>query len=374
MGVAEDVVVAADAHADVFDVGMRYRPQRLTVQWHITGRCNLRCHHCYQDSYTHAGQDLKTLQAIATQVFALHEEWEESGARVPLSFTITGGEPCVHPAFRELLCFLSAHPSKPALGILSNGSLIDTGLAQFFSRLPVAYVQLSVDGKPATHDSIRGQGHFEQVIQASQILRQADIRVVWSFTAHQGNFHEFADVVRLARKYKVSRIWSDRMIPSGGDNGLKALNAKQTSQYLMHMRQAWGETSRPRHNVTEVALHRALQFQAQGNGPYHCKAGGELVTIMPDGTLYPCRRLPVSVGNVLHTSLKTLYDMPLMQDLRGFEGPQSCNPCVYKSLCKGGLRCLAHAVNGDMFSADPGCQALKGYFTDNGATDCEHIT
>lgn len=339
----------------------RYSPNHLTVQWHITERCNLRCRHCYQDSYTHKGFDLITLKSIADQVFALHARWEQYGSKVPLTFTVTGGEPCAHPDFEELLHILSAHRVEPALGILSNGSLINARLAQVFAQLKVSYVQLSVEGSPATHNAIRGPNHFQDVINATEALTSAGVRVVWSFTAHRDNFKEFAQVAQLAQQYKVNRVWSDRMIPACPEGAPLALDTQQTAQYLHIMQKAQCEVLKQRHNKTEVAMSRALQFQAGGGYPYRCTAGNELITIMPDGELYPCRRLPVSVGNVLHTPLNQLYDAPLLQQLRNFEAPTACAPCMYKRLCKGGLRCLAHAVRGDMFSPDPGCSALQHF-------------
>lgn len=55
---------------------------------------------------------------------------------------------------------------------------------------------------------------------------------------------------------------------------------------------------------TEIAMHRALQFLVSRGTPYHCTAGDTLITVQPDGDLYPCRRI---VGNVLETPLCELY-------------------------------------------------------------------
>jgi radical SAM protein with 4Fe4S-binding SPASM domain len=106
---------------------------------------------------------------------------------------------------------------------------------------------------------------------------------------------------------------------------------------------------------TEIALHRALQFL--GGGPaYHCTAGDTLITVMPDGTLYPCRRMPINAGNLHQTPLEILYDGPLFRQLRDPAVVASgCEKCTYEKLCRGGLRCLSHAVEGSLSIADPGC-------------------
>jgi radical SAM protein with 4Fe4S-binding SPASM domain len=106
---------------------------------------------------------------------------------------------------------------------------------------------------------------------------------------------------------------------------------------------------------TEIALHRALQFLA-GGPAYHCTAGDTLITVMPDGTLYPCRRMPINAGNLHQTPLSTLYNGALFRQLRDPALVASgCEKCTYERLCRGGLRCLSYAVEGSLSVADPGC-------------------
>ena len=334
-------------------------PNHLTVQWHITDRCNFRCRHCYQAEFQNKGFDFPVLKQIADQVFDLHRQLKADQKHFPLHFTLTGGEPLTHADFAPLLCYLSDNPATAGIGVLSNGSLLDAKWVNCFRASKIRFVQLSVEGIEQTHDAIRGKNSFKQVIEASQLLNKANIRVIWSFTAHQQNFREFADVAQLAHRYKISRLWSDRMIPSAQDDELKTLTADETTEYIQLMSKARQQIHKKFRNRTEIALARALQFQAGHSTPYKCQAGGGLITIMPDGTLYPCRRMPIEVGNLTETPLVELYHAPLMQQLRDFEYPQACSACLYKNLCKGGLRCLAYTLTGSGFNRDPGCQALE---------------
>ena len=82
-----------------------------------------------------------------------------------------------------------------------------------------------------------------------------------------------------------------------------------------------------------------------------------LLTVLHDGDLYPCRRMPIRVGNLLEASLTELYNTfdrhRAHRDLH--HGIAGCNGCFYAGLCRGGLKCLSYAVTGDPFTADPGC-------------------
>ncbi len=108
---------------------------------------------------------------------------------------------------------------------------------------------------------------------------------------------------------------------------------------------------------TEIAMHRALQFLCGDGRPYHCTAGDSLMTVLPNGDLLPCRRMPVSVGNLKKKHLAELYyTSDFFRDLRDRRRiSRGCENCFYQKLCRGGLKCLSYAVYGSPFRADPGC-------------------
>ncbi len=333
-----------------------YRPQRLRLQWHITERCNLRCAHCYQENFRDPGFGLTDWLPILEQFRAF---LGSAPQRIPGHLTVTGGEPFAHPEFPALLERFVALRDEFTFAILCNGTLIDATLARRLAAWAPRYVQVSIDGTPATHDALRGKGQHAAAVVGIQQLVAAGLRVMIAFTAQRDNFREFPDVVRLGQRLSVARVWADRMIPSGQGQMLQGLSAEETREFIELMRQTQLQaTSGLKRRIgqrTEVALHRALQFL--GGGPaYRCTAGDTLITVMPDGTLYPCRRLPIDAGNLHHTPLATLYEGALFRGLRDATVVASgCTACVYESLCRGGLRCLSQAVENRVDVADPGC-------------------
>ena len=81
------------------------------------------------------------------------------------------------------------------------------------------------------------------------------------------------------------------------------------------------------------------------------------MTVQANGDLYPCRRMPIQVGNLMETPLADLYyNSDLFSRLRDRDRiSHGCQDCFYSKLCCGGLKCLSYAVAGDPFKADPGC-------------------
>lgn len=333
-----------------------YRPDRLLLQWHLTDRCNLRCAHCYQEDYQDRGSGMTGWLAILGQFRAF---LAGASPRIKGHITVTGGEPFAHPEFPALLELLASLRSEFSFAILSNGVLIDHAMARKLAAWSPRFVQVSIEGSPATHDALRGAGNHAAVVAAVERLVAAGVRTLLAFTAHRANFREFPEVARLGQRLKVARVWADRLIPQGQGGALHGLSPGETWEFLELMRQTRlqvesGMTSRFG-QVTEVALHRALQFLAGGSA-YRCTAGDTLITVMPDGTLYPCRRMPIVAGNLHRTSLETLYDGPLLRRLRDPAMiADGCGECTYERLCRGGLRCLSYAVKNSVSVADPGC-------------------
>jgi len=345
--------------------GEPYVPDGLLLQWHITERCNLRCSHCYQDGYSGQELDFGDLLNIMSQFKDLLKWWSRDSKRPAVTghITVTGGEPFVRADFVDLLEVFAANREHFSFAVLSNGSFIDGAMARRLRGLAPRFVQISIEGTRARHDEIRGAGNFDRTISAIRHLIDAGVRTLISFTAHRRNYREFGDVARLGTELGVSRVWADRLIPSGGASTMaeQMLGPKQTREFFEIMAEARAEAQRCRFGRTEIAMHRALQFQVCGGRPYHCTAGDTLVTVQANGDLYPCRRMPIRVGNLMETPLARLYyDSHLFRALRDRNRvSEGCGGCLYERFCRGGLKCLAYAVTGDPFGGDPGCRRAR---------------
>lgn len=333
----------------------------LLLQWHITDRCNLRCTHCYQEN--HEGEDPS--HAALREILAQYEEllaFQRSQIprrRIGGCVTITGGEPFLHLDCWDLLETLAANRPRYRFAILTNGTRIDAAAARRLRQLRPAFVQVSIEGTEATHDAIRGRGNFRRTAEAARHLVKNRIRTLISFSAHQGNYREFPEVARLGRRLGVARVWADRVLPYGAGKNLedRLLTPEQTREFFELMYAERLASRRRWFCHTEIAMHRALQFLATGAKPYRCTAGDALITVLPNGDLLPCRRMPIRVGNLFETPLRTLYyESDLFRELRDRNRVSAgCEGCPHATSCQGGLRCLSYALTGDPFAADPGC-------------------
>ncbi|MBP2628040.1 MAG: heme d1 biosynthesis protein [Firmicutes bacterium] len=333
--------------------------RKFLLQWHITYRCNCRCTHCYQENHIqNAEPDREMLTVIIEQFKALLCNVDQGNGAIRGQITITGGEPFIREDFFDLLTLLASNRQYFDFAILTNGTLINRDIARRLKDLQPLFVQVSMEGVENTHNKIRGVGNYQQTVEAIQQLVQAGVRTFISFTAHRENFREFAHVAEVGRKLKVDKIWADRHIPMGQGVILKKemLTREETREFFTIMNNIQKQFSRRWFTKTKVSLERGLQFLVGGGRPYHCAAGNNLIAVMPNGDVYPCRRMPIKVGNLVETSLQDIYyASPVLLELRDPPVSVGCEECMYGQICGGGLACLTYATYGRNFIADPGC-------------------
>ena len=336
-------------------------PTHFLFQWHVTERCNLRCRHCYQESAIAEELPYDALTGILIQFadfIALAGRIKSAPIRAHI--TITGGEPFIRPDFPDLLGRIAERRDLWTFAVLSNGTLIDKRTATELAALGPRFVQVSIEGNQETHDRIRGPGSYRLAVRGIEQLVSHRVPTTISFTVSRDNMDQFGEVAKLARSLGVQRLWADRMIPVGGGapNIDRTLSPQETLDFFETMAK---ERKRFTLASTEVAMHRALQFLAGQGTPYRCSAGYSLVTVLPDGGLVPCRRMPIPCGNILEQPLSQLYySSPVFRSLRERDRiPVGCEKCFYSDVCNGGLKCLSAAIHSDPFVADPGCW-LKG--------------
>ena len=322
----------------------------FVLQWHISESCNLKCLHCYQEGHLPVSLNSEQLLDILNQYRHLLRELGTKG-----HINITGGEPLCSPHFFKLLEEFKTDRDLYSFSILTNGTLITDEIAKKIASYGPEYVQVSLEGGKKTNDYIRGKGVYTRVARAVKLLKKYNIYVSLSFTATALNYKELPKVVKFAKKYGVDTVWSDRYIPLNTQKDNLSMDKEQTKEYLDIITKASFELRR-QGCKTEVALYRALQFLKTNNLPYSCTAGKTLLTVMENGDLVPCRRMPIVVGNLLENNMLDLYENSnIMKMLRRDTTPDDCEDCDYSAFCKGGLKCLTYAIYGDLNHKDIGC-------------------
>lgn len=316
--------------------------EKFVFQWHILHTCNLHCSHCYQDNNI-KNLEFESLENIFYQFLNF---CEKCNFKPHINFT--GGEPFLYKDFSLLLSLCESN--NVTFGILTNGTLITKETVNILKRYKnLSFVQISIDGTKDVHDKIRGEGTYEKAFFALKLLRKAHIETMVAFTCHKNNKDELKKVIHEVRKHKVDRFWCDRLIPIGSNKEdiLSTQEYKNIIDILAKEQKKKG---------TIIHTNRALQFCGGGNEIYKCSAGKYLLTVLANGDLLPCRRLPIVLGNVLNDDILDIYEHSfLIKELCKEKIPAECMSCLKAEICRGGAKCLSYAVKGDFNIKDINC-------------------
>ena len=358
-------VVAAVAVAVVVVTNMFCNAHsRLLLQFHITGRCNLQCKHCYRTE-----GDVETLSY--DDVISAIEQFKDLRTKYNLQhnikrkahINITGGEPFFRKDIKEILLYLGRNKEHFTYGVLSNGSFIDDEMIKILLETEVTFVQLSIDGNKNMHDFLRAEGDYDRVLKTAEYLEKCGIKTYISFTANKENYKYLPCVAKECRKRKISKLWSDRLVPIGNGQEMQQLTIARDdlAKYIKQLKKARGNfLIRTLYPKTQVTLNRALQFQGSIGEMYSCSAGNSLITIDEFGNIMPCRRLPIICGNIFEKTLTDVYyNNNTFRLLRQNISPKECSQCKYSYYCKGGAKCQSYAMHNSLYRADPSCPLIK---------------
>ena len=328
--------------------------EEFYFQWHITERCNRACKHCYQDGHGTAELPLTDLLTIVDRMEEAVQKWGRKG-----TLSLTGGEPFIRR--NDLHALMNRIDESECLvyyDILTNGSLISEFEAEALADHPrLRRIQVSLEGATAkTNDAIRGPGSFESTISAIRLLRDAGIVVSVMTTISRFNKDEIPALIDLAGEEGVTTLALERLIPEGAGAGLsdQVLSSGELQELYKDVYQIATNGSRVR-----VLLYRPLFALLAPNDPTVgalCSAGNNALTIMPDGTVYPCRRLPIPIGNVLTDGFfKIWYGSEVLWRLRNPDNlGGKCRDCDLITQCRG-CRAMAYFTTGNYMAEDPQC-------------------
>jgi radical SAM protein with 4Fe4S-binding SPASM domain len=337
------------------------------IQWHLTERCNLRCRHCYQDRQVPPEMSPGELFREIDGAAGMFEAWEsEQNVRVVPSIHFTGGEPLLYPGFLDAVRY--ARESGFGVAVMTNGCLVTDDDARRFRDSGVFEVQVSLEGPEALHDAIRGRGSFKAALKGVERLRRAGNKVSANVTLSRLNSPFVGETVKIARDSGFAGIGFSRLVPCGSGENMLAhlLSPEETRRIYENIHSLDG----PDFEVVSgdplaVTLKEGVQPAGCELTLSGCSAGFSGVTICCDGTVMPCRRIGLSVGNLKRQSLRHIWanskTLWRLRNRASYKG--RCGECALWPSCRG-CRAVAYAYSrargdADLFADDPQCWRIS---------------
>jgi len=335
---------------------MNTMKERFYFQWHITNYCNLRCQHCYQEDFSRSKDlDWSGLKRISDNILTTVQEWNKTA-----SIHLTGGEPLLKPEIFSLLEELNQKPDVIELGIITNGLCIDNNIVKKLSSFPkLRKIKISLDGANAeTNDAIRSKGSFEKVMNNLPLIKKkATYEVILMFTVMKKNFRSLLSLLELCQDLDIDGLIIERFIPWGRGREImgEVLEKDQWKEVVATLFDFFSMGI----GTDDVLPYQAFQVnfdrREMNLSGAPCVIGADGLCIMPEGNVFPCRRFPISIGNLLNDPLTEIWERSeILEKLRRKEELKGkCGRCPAKD-CRG-CRSLALSLTGDYLEEDPHC-------------------
>lgn len=353
------------------------QPPGPVVIWNLIRRCNLTCKHCYSIS-----GDVDFPNELSTaEVFRVMDNLKAYCVPVLI---LSGGEPLMRRDIFEIS--ERAKALKFYVGLSSNGTLVDSAMADRIRDIGYDYVGISLDGIGDTHDRFRRKaGAYRQALNGLRLLRDRGIKVGVRFTMTEDNAAELPRLLDLVEREGFSKFYLSHLVYAGrgnknrGDDALwqttrDAMDmvidrawrwAKSGSEmeivtgnndadavYLLH----WAERTVP--DVVESLRAKLVRWGGNSSG-INVANIDNLGNVHPDTMWWH-----YSIGNVktrLFSAIWSDLSDPIMAGLK--QKPRviggRCGACAYFDICNGNTRVRALRITGDPWAEDPGC-----YLTD----------
>jgi MoaA/NifB/PqqE/SkfB family radical SAM enzyme len=172
------------------------------VNFQMTNRCTLKCKMCNIWKLPKRGKEmsLKEMKRVLDEV----KNWKNTKY---VSFV--GGESLIR--MKETLELIKyANSLGFHTNLVSNATLLNYSTCEKLVESGLERIALSLDGaKKETHDFIRGEGNFDQVLKAAKLLlsfkKNHKLKVDFTTVVMSYNFRELIDLYYLAKKIGVDQ-------------------------------------------------------------------------------------------------------------------------------------------------------------------------
>lgn len=250
----------------------------FNINLEVTKRCNARCDFC--DYWQEPNPpELTDYVPVVRKL-------------MPLSVSLTGGEPLLRTDLGEIIASLRRSFGFLVLGLVTNGLLLTPARGQELWEAGLNELTISLDYLDERHDRDRGlPGLAEHILGVTPLLKKAGIEVCYNVVLKKGNYREIPALLERAASlgvkvslstYNCWRTGNDRHML--GPEDLPALGEVLARVKAFKKRKNTLTTG-------EFYLERIPGFFQNRRVP-GCTAGLNWLQVTPDGMIKRCSDQP----------------------------------------------------------------------------------
>ncbi|UCG90286.1 MAG: radical SAM protein [Candidatus Heimdallarchaeota archaeon] len=367
----------------------------IAIVWNFTHRCNLKCLHCYQDSYSSLDAHSYPTELSTIEALKVVDIVTKSGCG---SLSFSGGEPLIRDDFYDI----AKHTSERGLlcTLSTNGTMIDHTIAKKLISSGVSGISISLDSLDSKfHDELRGAvGAHAKALRGIEVCAENGQfkELIIAVTLTNKNLKDIPGFIELASEIGATRLYISRILPVGRGKALRHLRVTPLGQrqvlkelateFINYAKTGEGVAVMTRgmtyfaprcailsnyeiFPISEIVVgfekrHEEIlgssakklfrQFAEYAGG---CATGLTYCGLSPEGNILPCApATDVHLGNILQDGLEKIWiNNPVLRKIRDrSQVTGKCGRCTHNLIC-GGCRVTAYGETGDWLASDPSC-------------------
>ncbi|MFB6354587.1 MAG: mycofactocin radical SAM maturase [Halobacteriales archaeon] len=270
----------------------------VTITWEVTLGCNLHCEHCLSGSGPGQQRPGELSTAEARSFIAELDELDV------FQVNIGGGEPFVRPDMLPLLEALTERDISTCVS--TNGTQLDDATLDRLEAMAPLFLQVSLDGLEPENDAIRGDGVYDQVVDALARLEDRDIGTTVNTVVTRQNVADLPAIHDLAERYGAG-LRLNRFRPSGrGEDTWEAYRLREDQIRFLH---GWLR-DHPSVRTGDSFFYLNALGEVRNDTLKQCGAGSMTCLVDPVGDVYPCAFTQwdhLAAGNVVDDGFRSAW-------------------------------------------------------------------
>jgi len=325
---------------------MKPFPLPQFLQLYPTTRCNQNCSFCF-NSLSGLVKDMSPANALGLLDIML-----DLGIH---DLDIMGGEPFLLPWMPSFLHAAIREGIK--VNISTNGSFPEV-MEEFRGLSPEKInIGISLEGSSAeTHNPLTNAANFEKALSSISSLVSMGFNPIVKTVVSSQTMADIQDIIAVLKQMDVQRyylIHRDLFSMNHADKE-DALSFPDFMSFFLNLR-----IQNPDFEINKVNAS-CFEKETLPKG-VRCAGGARKLSIMPDGSLYPCNLFQhapeFNLGNIFSGSFNEIWQNSKLSFFRRFEKNRcGMHACENHESCTGG--CPAHALfhGYDLHAADLRCR------------------
>ncbi|MBI4447778.1 radical SAM protein [Candidatus Woesearchaeota archaeon] len=333
-------------------------PMPIVAHLSLTNKCNMNCKYCSVREL-----NKKTEELSVKQFKVIIKKLSRLGI---FQIGFTGGEPTLKKELAELVKY--TEEAGCTASMTTNGWRLDEKKVEELKKAGLAQCQVSLDShKESTHDKLRGAGSYKKALASISLLQKKGICVGIDCVVSKNNIKDIPAFIIWLSKNKIPYLTLIKL--KKGDlslNTFKELSADYEDYGKLIEKVCCRKNENP--NITiDCGSVSNLQYTLRDNElnsipTAGCPVGHRLITILPNGDIYPCAALlhkEFKLGNALKDSIKKIWNNnQQLKELRLVKSKVGgrCKSCDRLDFCRGGCRGIAYDLTNNLWGEDQTCR------------------